>query len=110
MAHNIKKYLSKSVVDVAQSTEGLEIGGRVASATLTTAVQVGVGNIVRVTVAAGAAMHVAFGDSTIVAVTATTSPATRLPVVAAEAVYYLLATGDYIRADVVATRVEVIEI
>lgn len=110
MAHSIKSFLTKSVVDIAQSTEGLEIGGDVISPTLTAAIEVGSRNIVRITVTAGAAMHVAFGISSMAAVTAATSPATRLPVSAVEQVYYLLATGDFIRADVVATRVEVIHI
>jgi hypothetical protein len=109
MAQNIRKYLTKSVVDIAQATQGLDLCGRVASATLTTAVEVGAGNIVRITVTAGAAMHVAFGDATIAAVTAATSPALRLPNSAVEVVYYVLAMDDFIRADVAATRVEVIE-
>lgn len=109
MAKNIRKYLTKSVVDVAQSIDGLDLCGEVVSATLTSAVFVGAGNIVRITVTAGAAMHVAFGNSAMPAVTSTTTPALRLPNSAAEAVYYVLAMDDFIRADVVATRVEVIE-
>lgn len=96
------------MVDIAQSLNGVEACGRVASATLTAAVEVGSGNIIRITVAAGAAMHLAFGVAAMPAVTATTSPAIRLPVDAAEAVYYVISTDDFIRADVVATRVEVI--
>ena len=110
MVQNIRKHLTKNIVDVAQSIPGLDIGGKVVSATLTSAVEVGIGNIVRITVVAAAAMHLAFGNSAIAAVTATTTPALRLPVDAAEAVYYVLATDNFIRADVVAARVEVIEI
>ena len=110
MAQNIRKHLTKNLVDVAQSIPGLDIGGKVVSATLTTAVEVGIGNVVRITVVAAAAMHLAFGNSAIAAVTSTTTPATRLPNSAVEVVYYVLATDTHIRADVVATRVEVIEI
>lgn len=98
------------MVDIAQSLNGVEACGEVVSATLTTAVQVGEGNVIRITVAAGAAMHLAFGPSTIPAVTAATSPAIRLPSSAAEAVYYVISTDDFIRADVAATRVEVIKV
>lgn len=96
------------MVDIAQSLNGVEACGAVVSPTLTAAVEVGSGNIVRVTVAAGAAMHIAFGPVGMAAVSAATSPALRLPVSAAETVYYIISTDDYVRADVVATRVEII--
>jgi len=105
---NIRKYLTKNMVDLAQSLNGVEACGDVVSPTLTSAVEVGSGNIIRITVAAGAAMHLTFGPSAMVATTATTSPAIRLPEDAAEAVHYVISTDEYIRADVVATRVEVI--
>ena len=95
------------MVDLAQSLNGVEACGEVVSPTLTTAVEVGSGNIIRITVTAGAAMHLAFGPAAMVAVTSTTSPSIRLPASAAEAVYYVISTDDYIRADVAATRVEV---
>lgn len=105
---NIRKHLTKNVVDISQALKGVEPCGDVVSSNITTAVYVESGNIIRITVAAGAAMHVAFGDNVMPAVSATTSPAIRLPIKSEEYVHYLLATDDYIRADINAVRVEVI--
>ncbi len=55
-------------------------------------------------------MHVAFGISTMDAVTSATTPAIRLPNNTEEQVYYVWSTAEYIRADVVATRVEVLTV
>jgi len=110
MSVSFKKIVTKSVVDVAQSVGGLYVHGDVVSATITAAVKVGTDNLLRITVTAAAAMHLAFGTSSIGAVTGATTPAIRLPNSAVEQVYYVWSTGEYIRADVVATRIEVIKV
>lgn len=61
------------------------------------------GSLLRIQVAADT--YVAFGDSTIAAVDATTSPAIKLP-----AGYHLLvSTADFIRASANASRLEILE-
>jgi len=104
-AYNIRKFLSKSKVDVAQSVGGLEFPGRVASAAIGTAQEVGEGNIIRIVVTT--AGRIAFGDSGMSAPSgAVDEVSLSLPI----GIHYVFATGDYIRSDgtLVASSVEVL--
>jgi len=116
---NIRSLLSKQKVDVAQALGGIEVPGTVISATITTARLVGQGNIVRLTVAAAvvpAAIYVAFGDSTLAAPSGAAGENSILlsgndsAVNSESKVFYILATGDYIRASAIVNHAEVIEV
>lgn len=109
---NFRKYLTNNMVDAAQSISGgINITGKVISNAINTAAFIGMGNLVRITVTAGAPMFIAFGDSSITAPSGAISEISiRLPNSAVEEVYYILATNDYIRANIAATHVEVITV
>ncbi len=101
---NIRKALSKNVVDVAQSLVSLEVAGDIITDNLTTLTEVGLGNILKVVLAAQS--YVVFADdsgSSIVA-DVNASPALDLPT----GTHYVLCTGDFIRMSVNPTRKELI--
>ena len=104
---NIRRYLTKSIVDVSQSVGGIHYPGVVNGTTVGSAVEVGASNIVRITVTT--AGRITFGAST-VAVAASTidSVGIYLPI----GVHYVYATDDYIRGDgtIVSTLVEVLSV
>lgn len=80
------------------------VPGTVIAANITAAVFVGKGNIIRIL--PSALMYVTFGAAGMAAVTVNTPVASRLE---SGTWYKLVATDDFIRANVVATRLEVIE-
>ena len=106
-----RKYITRSMIDVAWTVDGAHVPGEVADNDITTAVEVGAGNLCRITVAAGAAVIVAFGDSGVATPSGAVSEVSlRFPNLATEKVYYVLATGDYIRGTVALTHLEVIRV
>jgi len=107
---SIRKYLSKTNVDVAQAVNGVEAIGEVISATITTARFVGESNMVRVT-HTGAAVYITFGDSGVATPSGAISERSiRLPATTVETVYYILASGDYIRGSAAVAHAEVIKV
>lgn len=104
MANNIRKALTKNVVDVAQSLVSLNVAGDVITTALTTLTEVGQGNILRVVLAAPA--YVAFADdaASTVAAAAATSPGLEL----AAGTHYILCTDDFIIMSADPSRKELI--
>ena len=100
---SIRKVLTQNAVNVALAFGSVISTGDVISLDIsTTPANVGFGNIVRIEVG-GADIYIGFGDSSILAVTSTTSPALKLK---ANSITNVIATGDYLRASANATRVE----
>ena len=104
MDPNIRKALTKNVVDIAQSLVSLNVAGDVITADLTTLTKVGKGSILKVVV--GGATYVAFTDDAGATITpsVTHSPGLLL----ATGTHYILCTCDYIKMDVNPTRKELI--
>lgn len=104
MDPNIRKALTKNVVDVAQSLVALEVAGDVLTDNLTTLTKVGKGNILKVVV--GVVTYVAFATeaTSLITATATTTPGLQLVV----GTHYVLCTCDYIRMSANPTRKELI--
>lgn len=104
MDANVRKALTKNVVDVAQSLVSLKVAGDVVTDNLTTLTKVGLGNVLRVTL--GAQSYVAFADDagSSIAAAAATSPG--LDLAAGE--HYILCTGEYIIMSTDPTRKELI--
>ena len=103
----IRKLVTLSTVDVAQALQSLRIPGKVLTANLSLSwTEVGRGNILRIQVAADT--YVAFtdieGDSSVVS--ATTSPAVKLPA----GDHYVLCQAKFVRMSANATRVELLEL
>ena len=85
-------------------TMGVIVPGNVVTADTSAAVAlVKIGSILRVTVTADTS--IAFGDSTLAAVTASTSPAALL----GPGTHLVVATDDYVRTSASVKRLEVIE-
>ena len=104
---NIRRFLTKNIVDIAQSVGGIQFPGSVISTAIGVAKHVGSGNVVRIVVTT--AGRVAFGAVGVAAPAAAIDEvSTYLPV----GTHYVYATGDYIRSDatLVAAGVEVIAI
>lgn len=95
----IRRYVTGAMKQIAEALNGIVVPGKVVTANFETdAVYVGRGNICRIEVSGD--VHVAFGNDTIGAVTATTSPATKLIAPGANNTFYnVIAGDDYIRCD-----------
>jgi hypothetical protein len=103
--NNIRRYLTKNIVDVAQSVGGIQFPGKHVSTTITTAVEVGAGNVLRIVVTT--AGWVAFGDSTVgIPSGATGEISAYLPV----GTHYVYATNDYIRGSAASIAVSSVEV
>ena len=103
--YNIRKFLSKSKVDIAQSVGGLDFPGININKVLTTEQEVGKDNIVKIVVTT--AGRVAFGKTGIAA------PSGALDEVSCYldvGTHYVYATEDFLRGDatIVAASVEVL--
>jgi hypothetical protein len=101
------------VSELAQALNGVTVPGKVVADNFQTAgVYVGKGNICRIECTA--AVYIAFGDSSIGAVSITTTPALKLvPKALLESMFYhVIAADDYIRCDAFASigRLEVINV
>lgn len=104
MDANVRKALTKNVVDVAQAIVSLNVAGDVITSDLTSLTKIGVGNILKVIV--GATTYVAFADeagSTVTAAVGTT-PGLELPA----GTHYILCTDEYIIMSSNPTRKELI--
>ena len=98
--------LTNNVAAVAQALVSVNLPGKVITNTLTAAVDVGEGNILRIQTSGD--MYVAFSDlATIAAVTSATTPAVKL---VGAGVHYVVCQCRYVRASAVATRVELLEL
>lgn len=102
----IRKFLTKSTVDVGQALVSLKYPGKVITDSMSAAaVKVGTSNIIKVHVAADT--YVAFSDDAAFgAVTVTTSPAVLLPA----GMHYVLCQCDYVRMSANPTRVELLKV
>ncbi len=104
--NKIRKQLTKNIVDVAQALVSLNVPGKVITNAINTATEVGEGNILRIQTAGD--MYVAFGDEvTMPATSATTNIAVKL---VGAGVHYVICQSKYVRTDVAATRVELLEL
>lgn len=109
MATNkIKKYITMNIVDISQGLQSIHTVGTPILVDISAGwVHVGIGNIVRVVVAANT--YIAFDDADLgagVAVSATSNPS--VMVVTGE--HYVIASGDWIRASANPTRVEILAV
>jgi len=105
--NNIRRFLTKNIVDIAQSVDGIHFPGTHIDPAITTAREVGKGNIIRIVVTT--AGYIAFGASSVAAPTGAVSEiSVYLPV----GTHYVFATDDYIRssAALVTPSVEVIAV
>lgn len=104
MSTNVRKALTKNTVDVAQSLVSLKVAGDVLSDDLTNLTKVGLGNILRVTVAG--TTYVVFADDPGATLTpgATSTPAVEL----AAGTHYVLCTGEYVQMSTNPSRKELI--
>ncbi len=104
-AYNIRKFLSKSKVDIAQSVGGLDFPGINIPVTISTEREVGENNIVKIVVTT--AGRVAFGATGLAAPTGAVDEVSCYLDVGT---HYVYATGDYIRSDgtLAAAAVEVL--
>ena len=105
-AYNIRKFLSKSKVDIGQSVGGMDFPGVVINSAIGTAREVGKDNIVKIVVTT--AGRVAFGSSS--GMTAPSGAIDEVSCYLDIGTHYVYATEDYIRSDgtLVAASVEVL--
>ena len=104
-AYNIRRFLSKSKVDISQSVGGIHFPGININPAITAAKEVGKGNIIRITVTT--AGRIAFGSSTIIAPTGAVDT---VSVYLQTGTHYVYATDDFVRGDgtIVASSIEVL--
>ena len=122
MGHGARKYLTSSAHEVADVLGRVEIPGLGVLATIGTEVEVGAGNIIKISQAAAAdpgatPLYVAFGDTGLPAPTGSTNeisvvlwPADSTFSGETVTVHYVIATGDFVRASANVLQVEVIKI
>jgi hypothetical protein len=103
----LRKILTNSVISVVQGLHTLEVPGKVLSNALNAAgYEIEIGNILRIQTAGD--MFVAFNDEdNIGAVTVATSPAVKL---VGAGIHYVVAPCKFVRSDVAASRVELLEL
>lgn len=104
MAQNVRKALTKNVVDIAQSLVSLVVPGDVITDNLTSFTEVGQGNILKVVLAAQAYVVFAPELPSTLAANATSSPGLDLPV----GTHYILCTEKYIKMSANPSRKELI--
>ena len=104
MDANIRKALTKNVVDIAQSLVSLSVAGDVITDDLTALTKIGKGNVLKVVVAG--TTYVAFADEPGSTVAATIATTPGLELLAGS--HYILCTGEYIRMSANPTRKELI--
>lgn len=102
----LRKFLTKNTVDIGQALVSLRYPGIVMPVDISSAgVKVGSSNVLKIHVAADT--YIAFSDdSTIGAVSVTTSPAVMLPA----GMHYVLCAGEYVRASANPTRIELLKV
>lgn len=100
----VRKALTKNTVDIAQALVSLEVAGDVLTDDLTNLTEVGLGNILKVTV--GGTTYVAFSDSADVTPVAAVGTTPGLELVAGT--HYVLCTGSHIIMSANPTRKELI--
>ena len=104
MSANVRKALTKNVVDVAQSLVALEVAGDVITSSLTVLTKLGRGNILKVVV--GTTTYVAFADEEGSSITASIASSPGLELAAGT--HYVLCLCDYIIMSADPTRKELI--
>ena len=105
----LRKYLTKSAVDVAQSIGGLQYPGEVITDNISTGwVQVGRSNIVKIYTTADIYVAFSVDQADPASVSSTTSPATLLK--GQDAPHHVLCQSDFIRASANADRVELLRV
>ena len=105
--NKIRKLITMNTVTVAQGLMSLTVPGKVIGPNLSTGwTFVGEGSILRVQAAAD--LFVAFDDkdTDATAISASTSPAVKLPA----GYHYVLCQNDYVKMSAAATRVELLEL